>query len=197
MLDSIPSFARLVAELSKLPGIGKKTAARLVFHLLRRPAGDVEALANALREVKASVGFCSRCFGLTEQDPCELCGDPGRDGRLLCVVEQPQDLIAIERSRSFRGRYHVLHGALSPLDGIGPEDLRCAELLDRLDGVEEVVIATNFSVEGEATALYLAEQLKARGIRVTRLAYGIPLGSDLEFVDEATVNRAVAGRREL
>lgn len=197
MLDSIPSFARLVAELSKLPGIGKKTAARLVFHLLRRPLGEVEALADALREVKAHIGFCSRCFGLTEEDPCALCGDPGRDGRLLCVVEQPQDLIAIERSRSFRGRYHVLHGALSPLDGIGPEDLRFAELLERLDGIEEVVVATNFSVEGEATALYLAEQVKARGIRVTRLAYGIPLGSDLEFVDEATVHRAVAGRREL
>ncbi|WP_429884605.1 recombination mediator RecR [Geoalkalibacter halelectricus] len=197
MLDSIPSFARLVAELSKLPGIGKKTAARLVFHILRRPQAEAEALAAALAEIKRKVRFCSRCFSLTEQDPCPLCLDPGRDDRLMCVVEQPQDLIAIERSRSFRGRYHVLHGALSPLDGIGPEDLRLTELLARLEGVEEVVIATNFSVEGEATALYLADQLKKRGLRVTRLAYGIPMGSDLEFVDEATVNRAVEGRREL
>lgn len=197
MLDSIPSFARLVAELAKLPGIGRKTAARLVFHLLRRPEGDCEALAEAIRDIKHSIRFCSQCFALTEQDPCALCVDPGRDARLLCVVEQPQDLIAIERSRSFRGRYHVLHGALSPLDGIGPEDIHLAELMARLTGVEEVVIATNFSVEGEATAYYLADQLRGRGIRVTRLAYGIPLGSDLEFVDEATVNRAVEGRREL
>ncbi|KIH77514.1 DNA replication and repair protein RecR [Geoalkalibacter ferrihydriticus] len=197
MLDSIPSFARLVAELSKLPGIGKKTAARLVFHLLRRPAAEVEALAAAIAEIKRNVRFCSCCFSLTEQDPCRLCVDPARDDRVLCVVEQPQDLIAIERSRSFRGRYHVLHGALSPLDGMGPEDLHLAELMTRLEGVEEVVVATNFSVEGEATALYLADQVKGRGIRVTRLAYGIPMGSDLEFVDEATVNRAVEGRREL
>lgn len=197
MLDSIPSFARLVAELAKLPGIGRKTAARLVFHLLRRPESDIEALAEAIRDIKHNIRFCSQCFALTEQDPCALCLDPGRDARLLCVVEQPQDLIAIERSRSFRGRYHVLHGALSPLDGIGPEDIHLAELMARLVGVEEVVIATNFSVEGEATAYYLADQLRGRGIRVTRLAYGIPLGSDLEFVDEATVNRAVEGRREL
>lgn len=197
MLDSIPSFARLVAELAKLPGIGRKTAARLVFHLLRRPEADCEALAEAIRDIKHSIRFCSQCFALTEQDPCALCVDPGRDARLLCVVEQPQDVIAIERSRSFRGRYHVLHGALSPLDGIGPEDIHLAELMARLTGVEEVVIATNFSVEGEATAYYLADQLRGRGIRVTRLAYGIPLGSDLEFVDEATVNRAVEGRREL
>ena len=199
MLDSIPSFSRLVAELSKLPGVGKKTAARLVFHLLRRSEGETDALAEAIRELKRSVRFCSRCFGLTEQDPCALCTDAGRDDQLLCVVEEPQDVIAIERSRSFRGRYHVLHGALSPLDGIGPEDLKIAQLEQRLE-VErpaEVVIATNFSVEGEATALYLSELVKAQGIRATRLAYGIPMGSDLEFVDEATVNRAVAGRREL
>jgi recombination protein RecR len=197
MLDSIPSFSRLVAEFSKLPGIGKKTAARLVFHLLRRPDSDAAALAEAIADIKHSIRFCSQCFGLTENDPCNLCSDPGRDERLLCVVEQPQDLIAIERSRSFRGRYHVLHGALSPLDGIGPDDIKFAELMTRLEGIEEVVVATNFSVEGEATAYYLADQLRGRGIRVTRLAYGIPLGSDLEFVDEATVNRAIEGRREL
>lgn len=199
MLDSIPSFSRLVAELSKLPGVGRKTAARLVFHILRRSESEAGALADAIRDLKRSMRFCSHCFGLTEEDPCALCADPARDEQLLCVVEEPQDVIAIERSRSFRGRYHVLHGALSPLDGIGPEDLKIAELEARLgsEAVAEVVVATNFSVEGEATALYLADLIKVRGIRVTRLAYGIPMGSDLEFVDEATVNRAVFGRREL
>jgi recombination protein RecR len=199
MLDSIPSFARLVAELAKFPGIGQKTATRLAFFILRQSPAEALALAEAIRELKERVRFCSRCFHITESDPCLLCTDPGRDERLLCVVEQPQDLVAIERSRSFRGRYHVLHGALSPLDGIGPEALRIAELMRRLgEGeVQEVVIATNFTVEGEATALYLARLIKPLGIRVTRPAHGIPMGSDLEFVDEATVNRAVEGRRDL
>lgn len=199
MLDSIPSFARLVAELAKFPGIGQKTATRLAFFILRQPAAEAEALAAAIRELKERIGFCSVCFHMTESDPCPLCTDPARDDRLLCVVETPQDLLAIERSRSFRGRYHVLHGALSPLDGIGPEQLRIAELQQRVaqGAVQEVVVATNFSVEGEATALYLARLLRPSGVRVTRLAYGIPMGSDLEFVDEATVNRAVEGRREL
>lgn len=199
MLDSIPSFARLVAELAKFPGVGQKTATRLAFFVLRQPASEAEALAVAIRELKAKVRFCSRCFHITESDPCSLCTDPGRDERLLCVVEEPQDLVAIERSRSFRGRYHVLHGALSPLDGRGPEELRVAELMRRLgEGeVQEVVVATNFTVEGEATALYLARLIRPLGIRVTRPAHGIPMGSDLEFVDEATVNRAVEGRREL
>lgn len=199
MLDSIPSFARLVAELAKFPGIGQKTATRLAFFILRQPAAEAEALAAAIRELKERIRFCSVCFHMTESDPCPLCTDPARDDRLLCVVETPQDLLAIERSRSFRGRYHVLHGALSPLDGIGPEQLRIAELQQRVahGAVQEVVVATNFSVEGEATALYLARLLRPSGVRVTRLAYGIPMGSDLEFVDEATVNRAVEGRREL
>jgi len=199
MLDSIPSFARLVAELAKFPGIGQKTAARLAFHILRQPASEAEALAAAIRELKQKIRFCSRCFHITEQDPCTLCSDPGRDDRQICVVEEPQDLIAIERSRSFRGRYHVLHGALSPLDGIGPEDLRIRELLARLEEgrVEEVLVATNFTVEGEATALYLARLVRPLGIRITRLAHGIPMGSDLEFVDDATVNRAVEGRRDI
>lgn len=199
MLDSIPSFARLVAELAKLPGIGQKTATRLAFFILRQPLIEAEALAGAIRELKAKVRFCSNCFHITESDPCLLCADPGRDDRLLCIVEEPQDLVAIERSRSFRGRYHVLHGALSPLDGIGPEELRISELVSRLESgqVQEVVVATNFSVEGEATALYLARLIRPLGIRVTRLAHGIPMGSDLEYVDEATVNRAVAGRREI
>ena len=199
MLDSIPSFARLVAELAKFPGIGQKTATRLAFFILRQPPVEAEALAAAIRELKAKVRFCSNCFHITESDPCPLCTDPGRDDRLLCIVEEPQDLIAIERSRSFRGRYHVLHGALSPLDGIGPEDLRIRELISRLESgqVQEAVVATNFTVEGEATALYLARLIRPLGIRVTRLAHGIPMGSDLEYVDEATVNRAVEGRREI
>jgi recombination protein RecR len=199
MLDSIPSFARLVAELAKFPGIGQKTATRLAFFILRQPLIEAEALAAAIRELKAKVRFCSNCFHITESDPCPLCTDPGRDDRLLCIVEEPQDLIAIERSRSFRGRYHVLHGALSPLDGIGPEELRIRELLSRLESgpVQEAVVATNFTVEGEATALYLARLIRPLGIRVTRLAHGIPMGSDLEYVDEATVNRAVEGRREI
>ncbi|MFA5514757.1 MAG: recombination mediator RecR [Desulfuromonadales bacterium] len=199
MLDSIPSFARLVAELAKFPGIGQKTATRLAFFLLRRPAAEAEALAAAIREMKGRIGFCSVCFHITESDPCPLCTDVSRDEHLLCVVEEPQDLIAIERSRSFRGGYHVLHGALSPLDGIGPDDLRIGELMTRLrqGKIREVLIATNFSVEGEATALYLARLIHPLAIRVTRPAHGIPMGSDLEFVDEATVNRAVEGRREI
>jgi recombination protein RecR len=199
MLDSIPSFARLVAELAKFPGIGQKTATRLAFFILRQSSTEAEALAAAIRELKTRVRFCSNCFHIAESDPCPLCTDPGRDDRLLCIVEEPQDLIAIERSRSFRGRYHVLHGALSPLDGVGPEELKIRELASRLESgqVQEVVIATNFTVEGEATALYLARLIRPLGIRVTRLAHGIPMGSDLEYVDEATVNRAVEGRREI
>lgn len=199
MLDSIPSFARLVAELAKFPGVGQKTATRLAFFLLRQPQAEAEALAAAIRDLKAKIRFCSVCHHITEADPCPFCTDSARDERLLCVVEEPQDLLAIERSRSFRGRYHVLHGALSPLDGVGPEELRIAGLLERIGrgGVEELLVATNFSVEGEATALYLARLVRPLGVRVTRLAYGIPMGSDLEYVDEATVHRAVEGRREL
>ena len=199
MLDSIPSFARLVTELAKFPGVGRKTATRLAFYLLRQPEQQSEALAAAIRDVKTRVRLCSRCFHLTEADPCTICCDSSRDGHLLCIVEQPQDLLAIERGRSFHGRYHILHGALSPLDGIGPDQLRIRELLERVqaEGVTEVVVATNFSVEGEATALYLAQRLRPLDIRVTRLAYGIPLGSDLEYVDDATVSRAIEGRREL
>lgn len=199
MFPTIPSFSRLVSELAKLPGIGAKTAARLAFHLLRVSASEADALAEAIRELKQKIGFCSRCFNVTEGDPCVICQDPARDATRICVVEQPQDMLAIERSHAFRGRYHVLHGALSPLDGVGPDDLKVAELMNRLEpeGVEEVLLATNFSVEGEATAHYLARLLKERDIRVTRPAHGIPLGSDLEYVDEATVQRAVEGRLNL
>jgi recombination protein RecR len=199
MLDSIPSFARLVAELAKFPGVGNKTATRLAFFLLRQPKGQAEALAGAILDLQRNTRFCSVCFHITEQDPCALCSDPGRDATLLCVVEEPQALLAIERSRSFKGRYHVLHGALSPLDGIGPEDLKIAPLIKRLEegDFQEILIATNFTVEGDATALYLARLIQPLGIRVTRLAYGIPMGSELEYVDEATVNRAVEGRRDI
>ena len=199
MLDSIPSFARLVAELAKFPGVGTKTATRLAFFLLRQPDAEAAALAAAIVDLKRNTRFCSVCFHITEQDPCDLCADPVRDGSLLCVVEEPQAVLAVERSRSFRGRYHVLHGALSPLDGIGPGELKIAPLLERLKQgeIREVLVATNFTVEGDATALYLARLIHPLGIRVTRLAYGIPMGSELEYVDEATVHRAVEGRRDL
>ncbi len=199
MLNSIPSFARLVAELAKFPGVGSKTATRLAFFLLRQPEAQAEALATAIIDLQRNTRFCSVCFHITEQDPCPLCKDSGRDESLLCVIEEPQALMAIERSRSFKGHYHVLHGALSPLDGIGPEDLKIAPLIKRLEqgDVREILIATNFTVEGDATALYLAKLIQPLGIRVTRLAYGIPMGSELEYVDEATVNRAVEGRRDI
>jgi len=199
MLDSIPSFARLVAELAKFPGVGNKTATRLAFFLLRQPKAQAEALAEAILDLQRNTRFCSICFHITEQDPCSLCCDKRRDETLICVVEEPQALMAIERSRSFKGHYHVLHGALSPLDGVGPEDLKIIPLIKRLEqgGVQELLIATNFTVEGDATALYLAKLVQPLGIRVTRLAYGIPMGSELEYVDEATVNRAVEGRRDI
>jgi recombination protein RecR len=197
MLHFSKSFTRLLGELKKLPGVGEKTALRLAFHLLKSP--DIAStLAESLLEVTRKVRFCSVCFGITEDDPCRLCsGD--RDEAMICVVEEPQDLLAVERSHAFRGRYHVLQGALSPLNGVTPGNLRIAELLARLgDGkVREVVLATNFSVEGEATALYLTRLIKPLGIRVSRLAHGIPLGSDLEYVDTATVQRALEGRNEL
>lgn len=197
MLHFSSSFGRLLLELKKLPGVGEKTALRLAFHLLKSPA-NVRALAESLLEVLSRVRFCSTCFGITDDDPCAICtGD--RDDAALCVVEEPQDVLAIERSQAFRGRYHVLQGALSPLNGVTPSQLRIDELLRRLDQgvVREVVLATNFSVEGEATALYLTRLIKPLGIRVTRLAHGIPIGSDLEYVDAATVQRAVMGRSEL
>lgn len=198
MLNSLPSFARLEAELSKLPGIGRKTAARLAFHLLRTSEHDVEALAAALVEMRRKVSFCQRCYHIAEGTLCKICSNPVRDQQRLCVVQEPQDLLAIERSHSYSGLYHVLHGALSPLDGIGPDDLKIPQLLQRLEqeSVEEIILATNFTVEGEATALYLAQLCKEKGIQVTRLAHGIPSGSDLEYIDAGTVQQAIAGRRE-
>jgi len=197
MIHFSRSLTRLLGELKKLPGVGDKTALRLAFHLLKSP-DNLTALAESLLEVKAGVRFCSVCFGITEDDPCHLCSTE-RDRTTICVVEEPQDILAMERSRAFKGRYHVLHGALSPLNGITPGDLKIAELMKRLESgaIREVLIATNFTVEGEATALYLTRLVKPLSIRVTRLAHGIPLGSDLEFIDAATVQRAVEGRSEL
>jgi recombination protein RecR len=198
MLGSLPSFARLESELGKLPGIGRKTAARLAFHLLRTSQQDVEALAESLLEMRRKVGFCQRCFHISETELCQICSNPVRENQRLCVVQEPQDLLAIERSHAYSGLYHVLHGALSPLDGISPEDLKISQLLQRLEqeSIEEIILATNFTVEGEATALYLARLCKDKGISLTRLAHGIPSGSDLEYVDAGTVQQAVAGRRE-
>jgi len=197
MLHNSHSLTRLVGELKKLPGIGEKSACRLAFHLLRSKA-NIIALADALREVSATVRFCSTCFCITEDDPCALCSG-NRDDSIICVVEQPQDVLAIERSGAFRGRYHVLHGVLSPLSGVTPADIKVSELLARLkeERVKEVVIATNFSVEGEATAIYLTGLIRKLGLKVTRLAHGIPIGSDLEYIDAATMQRALSGRSEI
>lgn len=199
MLDSIPSLTRLVSELGKFPGVGRKTATRLAFYVLQQSDENVQSLIDAISDVKQKVVYCSQCFHVTEQDPCSLCTAIDRDDSLLCVVEQSQDLMAVERGHAYRGRYHVLHGVLSPLDGVGPDDLKIDSLIERVrcSGVEEVIVATNFSVEGEATALYLSRMLQPLGVKVTRLAHGIPMGSDLEYVDEATVGRAIEGRRDI
>lgn len=193
---------RLVAQLAKLPGIGEKTAQRLAFHLLRAPPELARGLAQSLTEVVDRVRLCSRCFSLTEGEagaPCGFCTDTRRDDRVLCVVEGIADELALERTREFRGRYHVLHGALSPLEGIGPDQLRIRELLVRLQGqaFEEVIVATIPDVEGEATALYLTRLLKPMGLKVTRLAQGLPMGGDLEYADQATLARALSARRDL
>lgn len=190
---------RLINELGRLPGIGPKSAARLTFYLLR--TGDEQAieLANALRDLVERTRFCSICFNITEEDPCHFCTDPNRDDTLLCVVEEPLDVLAIERSQAFNGRYHVLHGAISPVEGIGPEDLKIAELLARIARSEfqEIILATNPTLEGESTALYLQRRLADSGIRLTRLARGLPVGGDLEYTDEITLGRALEGRQEL
>lgn len=190
---------RLVHELAKLPGVGERTATRLAFHILRQPREYALGLAQALTDVKRKVRLCSECMNLTESDPCATCGDPRRDSDVICVVEDPSDVMAVERSHAFRGRYHILHGAISPLDGVGPDDIKVAELIRRLeDGkVREVIIATNASVEGEATALYLSKLIKPTKVKLTRLASGIPVGGDLEYIDASTLSRAFEERREL
>ncbi len=190
-------LARLVGELSRLPGIGPKTASRLAHHLLKVPAAEAEALAEAVLEVKRKLFHCSRCNAITAEDPCRICSDPQRDRSAICVVEEPFNIQPIERTREYHGLYHVLLGALSPQRGVGPDQLAIDGLLARLDQVREVILATNPTVEGEATALYLARILKARGVRVSRLAFGMPVGGDIEYTDEVTLGRSIAGRREL
>ena len=192
--------ARLIEALQRLPGIGPKTAQRLTFFLLKRPVEEVRELSEALVAVKDRIVYCQTCFNVTDEDPCRICRDPGRDSRFICVVEEPNDLLAMERTGEFRGRYHVLLGALSPLDGIGPEDLKVRELLARLDtgaDTAEVILATNPNVEGEATALYLAKLLRPLGVKVTRIARGLPVGGDLEYADQVTLSKALEGRREI
>ena len=192
-------IGRLVAELAKLPGVGEKTAARLAFHILRAPVEDAAALAAAITDLRAKIRLCSQCWDFTEEDPCAICRDQRREAGLLCVVAHPQDVLAIERTGGYRGRYHVLHGVLSPLDGIGPDDLRIAELVRRCGGGElrEVIVATNPSVEGETTAIYLAKLLRPLGVRLSRIATGVPMGGELEYADRLTLARAIDGRREL
>ena len=192
-------MTRLVQELMRLPGIGEKTATRLALFVLRADGDYAQSLADAIVAVKRETHLCSRCFALTEADPCGVCADPRRTADVICVVEDPADLLAIERAGEFRGLYHVLHGALSPLDGIGPDDLKIQPLLDRLrrEAVQEVIVATNPTAEGEATALYVAKQVKPLGVRVTRIAFGLPVGGDIEYADEVTMARSLENRREL
>ena len=196
-------MTRLIDELKKLPGIGNKSAQRLAFHILRSSADDAEALASAVRDVKAKLRLCSICNNITDVDPCVYCSSPTRNQKLVCVVEEPTNIAAVEKTRHFNGVYHVLHGSISPLHGVGPEQLRIANLMTRVGGgeIEEVILATNPTVEGEATATYLAQQLKRQGqgpgLRVTRIAMGIPVGSDIEYTDEVTMLKAMEGRREM
>jgi recombination protein RecR len=189
----------LVDELGRLPGIGPKSAQRIAFHLLKVAPEDAMRLADAIVAVKERVTLCTRCFNVAEGELCNVCTDPGRDSSVLCVVEDPRDIVAVEKTQEFRGRYHVLQGALNPIEGIGPDQLRVRELLSRLDseGVKEIILCTNPNLEGEATAMYLARQLKPLGLTVTRLASGLPVGGDLEYADELTLGRALEGRREV
>ncbi len=198
MQYSSQTIESVIEALSSLPTIGRKTAQRLALHLLRRPQEEVARLANALLAMKDNVAYCSRCFNLTESDPCPVCMSPKRNQAIICVIEEPNDLMAIERSNEYFGQYHVLHGALNPLDNIGPDDLKIKELISRLDdSVEEVILAMNASVEGEVTTQYLTKILKTLGVKVSRIARGIPVGSDLEYADEATISRALQGRVEV
>jgi len=198
-MTQVGPLVRLVEELQRLPGIGAKGAQRLAFHLLRQPRSEVDALLDAVRDVKEQVTYCSVCSNITDTDPCFYCTDPSRERHLICVVEDPHNVAAVEKTKDFRGIYHVLMGALSPLQGIGPDELKIKSLLERVagDDVAEVILATNPNVEGEATALYLAKLLKPLGIKVTRIAMGLPVGSDLEYADEVTMHKAMVGRHEM
>jgi recombination protein RecR len=191
-------LTRLIDQLRRLPGIGPKGAQRLAFHLLKTPREETDRLSEAIRDVKDKVTYCSICSNTTDVDPCVFCSSPTRDQRMICVVEEPQNVAAIEKTREFKGAYHVLMGAISPLQGVAPDDLKIKELLARVQqGVDEVILATNPNVEGEATALYLARLLKPLGVKVTRIAMGVPVGSDLEYADEITMHKAMEGRREM
>jgi len=197
-MDYPAPVARLIDELRKLPGIGPKSAQRIAFHLMRGTRDDATRLAEAVGTLLEGIRTCVRCHAITDEESCSICRDAARSERIICVVEEPHDLVSIEKTRDFRGRYHVLHGALSPLSGVGPEELRIQGLLDRVQegGVEEVILATSPTVEGEATAVYLSRLLKPAGVRVTRIAMGIPVGSDLEWADEVTMAKALEGRRD-
>jgi recombination protein RecR len=194
-----PPLQNLVEQFKRLPGVGAKSAQRLAFHVLKTPREDADRLCDAIREVKDRVTYCSVCNNITDVDPCAFCADDSRDNRIICVVEEPQNVHVVEKTGGFHGVYHVLLGAISPLQGIGPDDLKIKGLLARIDkgGVEEVILATNPTVEGEATAIYLARLLKPLGLRVTRIATGIPVGSDLEYADELTMGKAMEGRRDV
>lgn len=193
------SVERLIEELNRLPGIGPKTASRLTFYMLRSSREQAQGLADAVGQLHDKVVTCSMCFNIAETSPCAICGDTQRDRSLICVVEEPLDVLAIERTRAYDGLYHVLHGAISPLEGVGPEDLKIAELLQRLrrHPAEEIILATNPNLEGESTAMYISRQLAPLGVRATRLAHGLPMGADLEYADEVTLTRALEGRREM
>jgi recombination protein RecR len=199
-MDTTPrSVTRLIEEFHRLPGIGPKTAQRLTFYLLRAPKTQVDQLADSIKDLREKITTCSICCNIAEQNPCSICADETRDHAQICVVEEPLDMVALERTREYKGVYHVLHGAISPVEGIGPEDLRIRELLNRIrgDSVSEVLLATNPNLEGEATAMYLERLIKPLGIRLTRLARGLPVGGDLEYADEVTLTRALEGRREV
>ena len=192
-------MAKLIEHFRALPGIGAKTAVRLAYHVLDMEAGEAKALAGAIIEAKEKIGFCNTCFNLSDRNPCAICASTERDRSVICVVEQPQDVAAMERMRDYKGLYHVLHGALSPLEGVGPGDIRIKELLGRLqdENIKEIIMATNPNVEGEATAMYIAKLLKPLGIKVTRIAHGLPVGGDLEYADEVTLSKAMENRREI
>lgn len=199
MLEYAKPVARLIEELNKLPGVGPKTAQRLAFHLLNSEEEEARELADAIISAREDVHFCPICNNLTDKDTCYICSSPNRDNMVICVVEHPKDLVALEKTREYKGLYHVLHGAISPMDNIGPEALKIPQLMERLKNskVQEVVIATNLTVEGEATAVYLARMINSLGIKITRIAYGLPVGGDLEYADQDTLSRALEGRREL
>ena len=198
-MQYIEPLAKLIEHLRALPGIGSKTAARLAYHILDMEPSQAKALAEAIIEAKEKIGFCNTCFNLSDVNPCSICSSPNRDQSIICVVEQPRDVAAMERMRNFNGVYHVLHGALSPLNGIGPDNIKVKELLLRLQKtkVKELIMATNPNVEGEATAMYIAKLVKPAGIKVTRIAHGLPVGGDLEYADEVTLSKALENRREI